>query len=136
MNKQEKEALLSQIAPPSPSKVPAKPEGKEARKPVPFSPGSTEREPRKAEARARPITPHTTTGRTVAFYMDDEDLRILDEISLFLHMKGVKPNASLTIRALLREAVKDQRLVERARTLSELDGRRRRSLKREVEGIL
>jgi hypothetical protein len=134
MNKQEKEALLSQIAPPSPSKVPAKPEGKEARKPVPFSPGTAERAPRKTEARSS--TPHTTTGRTVAFYMDDEDLRILDEISLFLHMKGVKPNASLTLRALLREAAKDQGLVERARTLSELDGRRRRSLKREVEGIL
>jgi hypothetical protein len=128
MNKKEREALLSRIAPPAPPQVLVDPEGKNAEKAVPLSQGTTQREPRQAQAASSAT--HGTTGRTVAFYMDDEDLRILDEVSLFLHMKGVKPNASLTLRALLREASKDQRLVERARMLAEQDGRRRRSLKR------
>jgi len=131
MNKQEKAALLAQIAPPVPTQVLADPEKKTAETTTRTSNGTAQRKLRRAET-----VPSSGTGRTVAFYMDDEDLRVLDEISLFLHMKGVKPNASLTIRALLREASKDQQLVERARMLSELDGRRRRSLKREAQVTL
>jgi hypothetical protein len=74
----------------------------------------------------KPKPVSVTTGRPAAVWFDDEDRSILRELSVMLLTQGIDPTHSLLVRALLRVAPRDERLIEEVRRLIERDGRKRR----------
>jgi hypothetical protein len=70
-----------------------------------------------------------TTGKPAAVWFDDEDRAILRELSVMVLQHGLDPSHSLLLRALLRVAPRDERLIEQVRELIERDGRKLRHQK-------
>jgi hypothetical protein len=64
-------------------------------------------------------------GENVHFYLNDEDKRLIRELSAYLAGQGERPSDSLIIRAVLRSAKTDSGLVKAFRTASQQDGRRK-----------
>jgi hypothetical protein len=68
-------------------------------------------------------------GRPVQFWMHEEDLRILRELSAWLAAQGIRTSDSLVIRATLRSARTGSELLQCYREAANLDGRLKSSSK-------
>ena len=66
------------------------------------------------------------TGKQAAFWLNDEDRAIFNELVMLLRSQGVKASENLVLRAALRMVPKDYRLVEKIRELMQSDGRKLR----------
>jgi len=66
------------------------------------------------------------TGKQAAFWLNDEDRAIFNELVMLLRSQGVKASENLVLRAALRMVPKDYRLVEKIRELMQNDGRKLR----------
>jgi hypothetical protein len=62
-------------------------------------------------------------GKPVQFWMHDEDLRILRELSAWLAGQGVRASDSLVVRTALRSAKTGADLLQAYRKAAQLDGR-------------
>jgi hypothetical protein len=71
--------------------------------------------------------PRNGKGRPVAFWVNEEDRNILNEVGIMLYAKGIKPSDSLVVRVALRLLPRDHRLIEGAREMLEQDRRRQRN---------
>jgi hypothetical protein len=86
---------------------------------------------------AVPSTPHPNSapdkpalsGKPAAVWFDDEDRALLRELSVLLLNHAVDPTHSLIVRTLLRLAPRDETLIDQARKLIALDGRKLRHRK-------
>lgn len=79
---------------------------------------------------AVPVGPTPGTGKQAAFWLDDEDRAIFHEMGMLLYSQGIKPSYNLVLRAAIRMAPRDHRLVEKVRDLMENDGRKLRHQKK------
>jgi len=82
--------------------------------------------PAKNSPAAAPAARPVPTGKTSAFWLDDEDRHILREASIMALSQGLRPSDSLILRAALRLMPRDPRLIEQLQALIERDGRKRR----------
>jgi hypothetical protein len=85
--------------------------------------------PKPAVAAGPPRPASSTTGRPAAVWFDDEDRGLLRELSVLVLHHQLDSSNSLILRALLRAAPRDERLIEAVRALTERDGRRLRHRK-------
>jgi hypothetical protein len=67
--------------------------------------------------------PKRKIGRAVQFWMHDEDIKLVREISAWLAGQGIRPSDSLVIRAVLRAAKTDSGLLDAYAQAAKLDGR-------------
>jgi hypothetical protein len=67
--------------------------------------------------------PKSKIGKAVQFWMHDEDIQLVRELSAWLAGQGVRPSDSMVIRAALRYAKTGNVLLEAYRQASKLDGR-------------
>ena len=67
--------------------------------------------------------PMRKIGRAVQFWMHDEDIRLVRELSAWLAGQGIRPSDSLVIRAVLRLAKTGSGLLEAYAQAAKLDGR-------------
>jgi hypothetical protein len=76
-------------------------------------------------AEAAPVAPvrRARIGKPVQFWMHEEDLRILRELSAWLAGQGVRASDSLVIRTALRSAKTGSELLQSYRDAAQLDGR-------------
>jgi hypothetical protein len=110
--KQKNDALRQQLA----RQVEAPdPKAERAGEAVPFKQESSEPKPSNGK------------GRPVAFWVNEEDRNILNEVGIMLYAKGIKPSDSLVVRVALRMLPRDHRLIEGARDMLEQDRRRQRN---------
>ena len=66
------------------------------------------------------------TGKQAAFWINDDDRAIFNELVMLLRSQGVKASDNLVMRAALRMVPKDYRLVEKIQELMKNDGRKLR----------
>ena len=76
-----------------------------------------------------PLPKGSATGKQIAFWFDDDDRAILQEMGMLLYTQGIKPSHNLVIRAALRMMPKDHRFFEKAQELLQKDGRKLRHMK-------
>lgn len=121
-----------------PATKPKKPTaGKDLGKRIKATSGGTPSATAKASAAPSPAAPKpqpakpapVSTGRPAAVWFSDEDRATLRELSMVLLGQGIDPTHSLIVRALLRIAPRDERLIESVRELLEQDGRKLRHRK-------
>ena len=74
----------------------------------------------------RPSQAAAFTGKQAAFWINDEDRAIFNELVMLLRSQGVKASDNLVMRAALRMVPKDYRLVEKIQELMKNDGRKLR----------
>lgn len=74
-------------------------------------------------------TPNGATGKTAAFWIDDEDRELLRQAAMLLLGAGIRPSDSLTLRAALRLLPMNTTFLDKARELVERDGRKLRHQK-------
>jgi hypothetical protein len=67
--------------------------------------------------------PKRKVGRAVQFWMHDEDIKLVRELSAWLAGQGIRPSDSLVIRAVLRTAKTGSGLLEAYAQAAKLDGR-------------
>ena len=67
--------------------------------------------------------PKRKIGRAVQFWMHDEDIKLLRELSAWLAGQGIRTSDSLVIRAVLRTAKAGSGLLEAYARAAKLDGR-------------
>jgi hypothetical protein len=67
--------------------------------------------------------PKRKIGRAVQFWMHDEDIKLVRELSAWLAGQGIRPSDSLVIRAVLRLAKTGSGLLEAYAQAAKLDGR-------------
>jgi hypothetical protein len=81
---------------------------------------------------ARPVAPKKLPtekkqkrkiGRAVQFWMHDEDIRLVRELSAWLAGQGIRPSDSLVIRSVLRLAKTGGGLLDAYAQAARLDGR-------------
>jgi hypothetical protein len=115
MPKETTQALLKRIK----QNAPPAAEQQKAIEPAPADPKGAE-----------PAAPQFT-GKAVAFWLDDEDRAILKQMRVLFVTQDLTPSDSLVVRTALRFLPKDpQQIIEKARELSERDGRKVRHQKR------
>ena len=84
---------------------------------------------------SQPLTKVTAfTGKQAAFWLNDEDRAIFNELVILLRSQGVKASENLVLRAALRMVPKDYRLVEKIRELMQNDGRKLRHTASQASG--
>jgi len=76
--------------------------------------------PKKPSAEKKP---KRKVGRAVQFWMHDEDIKLVRELSAWLAGQGIRPSDSLVIRAVLRVAKTGSGLLEAYAQAAKLDGR-------------
>jgi predicted nucleic acid-binding protein len=69
--------------------------------------------------------PKTRRGKAVQFWLHDEDRKLIRELAAYLSTQGLRPTDSLIVRAALRLAPADARLLEAFREALSQDGRYR-----------
>ena len=67
--------------------------------------------------------PNRRIGRAVQFWMHDEDIKLVRELSAWLAGQGIRPSDSLVIRAVLRAVKTGSGLLEAYAQAAKLDGR-------------
>jgi hypothetical protein len=101
--------------PPTPKEEPAKPLTQVEEQPK-------KKQERRAESGAVK-KPKSKIGKAVQFWMHDEDIQLVRELSAWLAGQGLRPSDSMVIRAALRYAKTGNVLLEAYRQASKLDGR-------------
>ena len=128
---------LASIPPPEAAPVAAPPELKKApsarkalviKQPRPSAPKETPVEIPPIQKKP-PLPKGSATGKQIAFWFDDDDRAILQEMGMLLYTQGIKPSHNLVIRAALRMMPKDHRFFEKAQELLQKDGRKLRHMK-------
>ena len=112
--KMDKKKLIAQIGANIAQSNPDLPPEKKQPEPVPLPPSSSS---------------NTGTGKQSAFWLDDEDRQLFQELGMFLYSQGIKPSNNLLFRAALRMVPRDHQLVEKVRELLAADGRKMRHKK-------
>lgn len=97
----------------------------------PTKPGAGRPDTEPATKRQPPpaATPNGATGKTAAFWIDDEDRELLRQAAMLLLGAGIRPSDSLTLRAALRLLPMNTTFLDKARELVERDGRKLRHQK-------
>jgi hypothetical protein len=76
--------------------------------------------PKKPSAETKP---KRRIGRAVQFWMHDDDIKLVRELSAWLAGQGIRPSDSLVIRAVLRTAKTGSGLLDAYAQAARLDGR-------------
>lgn len=76
--------------------------------------------PKKLSAEKKP---KRKIGRAVQFWMHDEDIKLVRELSAWLAGQGIRPSDSLVVRAALRLTKTGSALLEAYAQAAKLDGR-------------
>ena len=84
--------------------------------------------PARRDTAQKPVAekkPKRKIGRAVQFWMHDEDIKLVRELSAWLAGQGIRPSDSLVIRAVLRTAKAGSGLLDAYAQAAKLDGRLR-----------